>query len=82
MSFINHNPKEVRYLIEEMHSLPRPLRDIAVVCFPDRVARKKSGMLADLAGGLSYLRQRPTLRTLVLLALIGATLRRRSRKAT
>jgi hypothetical protein len=31
-------------------------------------------MLADLAGGLSYLKQRPTLRTLVLLALLPMVL--------
>ncbi|MGI9147189.1 MAG: MFS transporter [Chloroflexota bacterium] len=42
--------------------------------FPGRLARKQTSMLADLAGGLSYLRQRPTLRTLVLLALLPMVL--------
>jgi MFS family permease len=47
---------------------------LALMRFPQRVQRKKSGMLADLAGGLAYLRQRPTLRTLVLLALLPMVL--------
>jgi MFS family permease len=47
---------------------------LALMRFPERVQRKKSGMLADLAGGLAYLRQRPTLRTLVLLALLPMVL--------
>jgi MFS transporter, DHA1 family, staphyloferrin A biosynthesis exporter len=48
---------------------------LALMRFPDRAPRKKSGgMLADLTGGLSYLRQRPTLRTLVLLALLPMVL--------
>jgi len=47
---------------------------LALMRFPERVQRKKSGMLADLAGGLAYLGQRPTLRTLVLLALLPMVL--------
>jgi MFS family permease len=47
---------------------------LALMRFPERVPRKKSGMLADLAGGLVYLRERPTLRTLVLLALLPMVL--------
>jgi MFS family permease len=47
---------------------------LALMRFPERARRKKSGMLADLAGGLVYLRQRPTLRTLVLLALLPMVL--------
>jgi MFS family permease len=47
---------------------------LALMRFPERMRRKKSGMLADLAGGLTYLRQRPTLRTLVLLALLPMVL--------
>ncbi len=47
---------------------------LALMRFPERVQRKKSGMLADLAGGLAYLHQRPTLRTLVLLALLPMVL--------
>jgi MFS family permease len=48
---------------------------LALMRFPDRVARKaQTGMLSDLAGGLSYLVQRPTLRTLVILALLPMVL--------
>jgi MFS family permease len=48
---------------------------LSLMRFPDRIARKHAGsMLADLAGGLTYLRQRPTLRTLVLLALLPMVL--------
>jgi MFS family permease len=48
---------------------------LALMRFPERAPRhKKTSMLADLAGGLSYLRQRPTLRTLVLLALLPMVL--------
>jgi MFS family permease len=50
------------------------LYGLALMRFPERAQRKKSGMLADLAGGLVYLRQRPTLRTLVLLALLPMVL--------
>jgi MFS family permease len=40
------------------------LYGLALMRFPDRVVRKKAtSMLADLTGGLSYLGQRPTLRT-------------------
>src|ERR1044071_3598430 len=39
--------------------------------FPDRQPRASKGsMLSDLGGGLAYLNTRPTLRTLVLLALV------------
>ena len=47
---------------------------LSLMRFPERVARKKSGMLSDLAGGLTYLGQRPTLRTLVILALLPMVL--------
>jgi MFS family permease len=48
---------------------------LSLMRFPDRIVRKKAGsMLSDLAGGLRYLRQRPTLRTLVLLALLPMVL--------
>src|SRR5205085_4177333 len=48
---------------------------LALMRFPARAARKSHGtMLADLAGGLSYLMQRPTLRTLVVLALLPMVL--------
>jgi MFS transporter, DHA1 family, staphyloferrin A biosynthesis exporter len=44
---------------------------LTLMRFPDRTPRQaKASLLADLAGGLSYLNQRPTLRTLVLLALL------------
>src|SRR3984893_12296384 len=48
---------------------------LALMRFPDRAPRKAhNSMLADLAGGLRYLVQRPTLRTLVLLALLPMVL--------
>jgi MFS transporter, DHA1 family, staphyloferrin A biosynthesis exporter len=48
---------------------------LALMRFPDRLPRKAhTGMLTDLAGGLSYLVQRPTLRTLVILALLPMVL--------
>jgi MFS family permease len=48
---------------------------LAQMRFPDRPPRKRSGsLLSDLAGGLSYLRHQPTLRTLVLLALLPMVL--------
>jgi MFS family permease len=47
---------------------------LSLMRFPERVQRTRSGMFADLAGGLAYLRQRPTLRTLVLLALLPMVL--------
>src|SRR6202011_4957960 len=50
------------------------LYGLALMRFPDRIARKKATMLADLTGGLSYLAHRPTLRTLVLLALLPMVL--------
>jgi MFS transporter, DHA1 family, staphyloferrin A biosynthesis exporter len=48
---------------------------LALMRFPDRLPRKvHTGMLTDLAGGLSYLVQRPTLRTLIILALLPMVL--------
>jgi MFS transporter, DHA1 family, staphyloferrin A biosynthesis exporter len=48
---------------------------LTLMRFPDRTPRQaKASLLADLAGGLSYLNQRPTLRTLVLLALLPMVL--------
>jgi MFS transporter, DHA1 family, staphyloferrin A biosynthesis exporter len=48
---------------------------LALMRFPIRAPRKShTSMLADLAGGLRYLIQRPTLRTLVLLALLPMVL--------
>ena len=48
---------------------------LVLMRFPDRVVRKKHGsMVAELAGGLDYLMKRPTLRTLVLLALVPMVL--------
>jgi len=47
------------------------LYGLALMRFPDRVPRPtKAGLLRELAGGLGYLRRRPTLRTLVMLALL------------
>ena len=47
------------------------LYGLALMRFPDRVPRPtKAGLLRELAGGLGYLRRRPTLRTLVVLALL------------
>jgi MFS family permease len=44
---------------------------LSLMRFPARAARTaRTTMLAELGGGLSYLRRRPTLRTLVLLALV------------
>jgi MFS transporter, DHA1 family, staphyloferrin A biosynthesis exporter len=44
---------------------------LVLMRFPERVPRKKrTSMLAELGGGLAYLSTRPTLRTLVLLALV------------
>jgi MFS transporter, DHA1 family, staphyloferrin A biosynthesis exporter len=48
---------------------------LTLMRFPDRLPRKAhTGMLTDLAGGLSYLVQRPTLRTLIILALLPMVL--------
>ncbi|MCA1645585.1 MAG: MFS transporter [Chloroflexi bacterium] len=48
---------------------------LALMRFPDRVPRKSHGsMLADLSRGLRYLTQQPTLRTLVVLALLPMVL--------
>jgi MFS transporter, DHA1 family, staphyloferrin A biosynthesis exporter len=48
---------------------------LAMMRFPDRPPPKTRGsVLSELAGGLSYLQQRPTLRTLVLLALVPMVL--------
>jgi len=47
------------------------LYGLALMRFPDRQPRPtKAGLLRELAGGLGYLRRRPTLRTLVVLALL------------
>ena len=44
---------------------------LALMRFPERAPRKtKTSVLTDLAGGMRYLQSRPTLRTLVLLALV------------
>jgi MFS family permease len=48
---------------------------LALMRFPARSRRRShASMLADLAGGLHYLLQRPTLRTLVMLALVPMVL--------
>jgi MFS transporter, DHA1 family, staphyloferrin A biosynthesis exporter len=48
---------------------------LSLMRFPDRAPRTaRTSMLTELAGGLSYLGQRPTLRTLVLLALLPMVL--------
>ena len=48
---------------------------LVLMRFPDRPPRKThGGMLAELAGGIGYLLKRPTLRTLVLLALVPMVL--------
>jgi MFS family permease len=48
---------------------------LALMRFPDRLPRTTHGsMLAELAGGIGYLLKRPTLRTLVLLALVPMVL--------
>jgi MFS family permease len=47
----------------------------ALMRFPNRQPRTgNSGLLSELAGGLAYLRRRPTLRTLVVLALVPMVL--------
>lgn len=46
------------------------LAGLAMMRFSARTARSRAGMLADLAGGVRYLNGQPTLRTLVLLALL------------
>jgi MFS family permease len=51
------------------------LYGLALMRFPERRARPtKSGVLSDLAGGLRYLSRRPTLRMLVVLALLPMVL--------
>jgi MFS family permease len=51
------------------------LYGLALMQFPDRVPRRAKGsMLAELSGGLAYLRTHPMLRTLVLLALVPMVL--------
>lgn len=51
------------------------LYGLALMRFPPRIARKASkSMVSDLAGGLAYLGRRPTLRTLVILALLPMVL--------
>ena len=48
---------------------------LALMRFPDRLPRTTHGsMLAELAGGIGYLLKRPTLRNLVLLALVPMVL--------
>jgi MFS family permease len=48
---------------------------LTLMRFPDRAPRRARGsMLADLGGGLSYLKSKPTLRTLVMLALVPMVL--------
>jgi MFS transporter, DHA1 family, staphyloferrin A biosynthesis exporter len=47
------------------------LYGLALMRFPERPPRRQHGsVLSELAGGLSYLGRRPTLRTLVILALV------------
>jgi MFS family permease len=51
------------------------LYGLALMRFPERAPRKqKSSMLADLGGGLAYLNTKPTLRALVVLALVPMVL--------
>ena len=51
------------------------LYGLALMRFPERAPRShKTSVLSDLSGGLAYLNRRPTLRTLVMLALVPMVL--------
>src|SRR5204862_5153699 len=46
------------------------LYSLTLMRFPERLAKPRRGILADIAGGMRYLRSEPSLRTLVTLALL------------